>query len=80
MVDFVDVVLTDAGRNKTAVTLAIREVTATETILELVDLARAKHLTDSAPCVVVPNVPIDVGERVKASLEKAGAAVELKPA
>jgi ribosomal protein L7/L12 len=80
MGDFVDVVLTDAGRNKTAVILAIREVTTTETILVLVDLATAKRLTDSTPCVVVPNVPFDVGERVKASLEKAGAAVELKPA
>ena len=80
MADFVDVVLTDAGRNKTAVILAIREVTTTETILELVDLATAKRLTDSTPCVVVPNVPSEVGERVKASLEKAGAAVELKPA
>jgi ribosomal protein L7/L12 len=80
MGDFVDVVLTNAGRNKTAVILAIREVTTTETILGLVDLATAKRLTDSTPCVVVPNAPFDVGERVKASLEKAGAAVELKPA
>jgi ribosomal protein L7/L12 len=80
MGDFVDVVLTNAGRHKTAVILACREATTTETILELVDLAAAKRLTDSTPCVVVPNVPFDLRERVKASLEKAGATVELKPA
>jgi len=80
MGDFVDVVLVDAGRNKTGVILAIREVTTTETIVELVDLAMAKRLTDSTPCVVVPNVPFDVAERVKASLEKVGATVELQPA
>jgi hypothetical protein len=28
----------------------------------------------------VPNVPLAVGERIKATLERAGAAVELKPA
>jgi ribosomal protein L7/L12 len=46
----------------------------------MVDLAMAKQLTDSPPCVVVPNVPVPAGERIKATLEAAGATVELKPA
>lgn len=77
---FVDVVLVQAGPKKTDVILALREITTTETILETIDLARAKRLTDTTPCVVAPNLPLEVGERVKARLEKAGATVELKPA
>ena len=80
MAEFVDVVLVNAGTNKTNVIRALREVGTKEPVVELVDLFMAKRLVDHAPCVVVPNVPFDVGERVKASLERAGAAVDLKPA
>jgi ribosomal protein L7/L12 len=79
MVDIVDVVLVDAGLDKTGVIPALREVTIVETtIVNVVDLATAKRLTDTVPCVAVPNVPRDVGARVKASLEAAGATVELR--
>jgi ribosomal protein L7/L12 len=77
---FVDVVLVQAGKKKINVIQALREVTTRETVLEMLDLARAKHLVDATPSVVAPNVPSEVGERVKAKLEKEGATVELKPA
>jgi len=80
MAEIVDVVLVDAGTNATGVILALREVTTAEPVLEMVDLQMARRLVDNPPCVVAPNVPVDVGERVKASLERAGAIVELKPA
>jgi len=76
----VDVVLLQVGKKKTDVILALREVTAKETTIKIIDLAMAKQLTDATPCVVVPNVPLEVGDRVKVRLEKAGATVELKPA
>jgi ribosomal protein L7/L12 len=77
-VDMVDVILVDAGMKKTDVIMALREVTTTEAIIELIDLGMAKRFTESTPCVVVPNVPSGVADRVKESLEKAGATVELK--
>jgi len=77
---FVDVVLVQAGNKKTQVILALREATTKETTVKMVDLAMAKQLTDATPCVVVPNVPLAVGERIKTALERAGATVELKPA
>jgi ribosomal protein L7/L12 len=80
MAQIVDVVLVDPGANATGVILALREVTAKESVLEMVDLQMARRLVDNPPCVVAPNVPLEVGERVKASLEQAGATVELKPA
>jgi transposase-like protein len=73
---FVDVVLVQAGRKPIDVVLALREATTSETSLQMLDLATAKRLTDSPPCVVVPNVLAEVGERIKARLEKAGATVE----
>ena len=77
---FVDVVLVQAGKKEIDVIMALREITTKESVLEMMDLARAKQLIKSAPSVVAPNVSSDVGERVKARLEKAGATVELKPA
>jgi ribosomal protein L7/L12 len=77
---FVDVVLVQAGKKQINVIQALREVSSTENTIKLLDLATAKRLTDTTPCVVVPNVPSEVGERVKVRLEKAGATVELKPA
>jgi ribosomal protein L7/L12 len=80
MAEIVDVVLVDAGKNTTDVVLALREVTTKEPVVELMDLQMAKRRVDSTPCVVVPNVPLDVGDRIKERLERAGATVELKPA
>ncbi|MBN1535555.1 MAG: ribosomal protein L7/L12 [Anaerolineales bacterium] len=77
---FVDVVLVDAGKNKINVIQALRNISAKESVLEMLDLARAKQLVDSAPCIVAPNVNSEVGERVKLTLEKAGATVKLKAA
>jgi ribosomal protein L7/L12 len=80
MAEIVDVVLVDAGARTTDVILALREVTTREPVVELMDLQMAKRRVDSMPCVVVPNVPLDVGDRIKERLEQAGATVELKPA
>jgi len=80
MVEIVDVVLADAGTNKTNVILALREVTGKEPVVALMDLRQALRCVDHTPCVAVPNVPQDAGERIKASLEQAGATVELRPA
>jgi len=79
-ISFVDAVLVEAGEKKINVITALREITTKETALEMLDLARAKQLTDATPCIVASNVTLEVGERVKARLEKAGATVELKPA
>jgi ribosomal protein L7/L12 len=80
MTDFVDVVLVDSGSNKTGVIMALRQATSKETIVEVMDLGVAKRFVESPPCVVVPNVPTEVGQRLQAGIEKAGATVELKPA
>ncbi len=77
---FVDVVLVQTGKKPINVIQALREISTNEATIKMIDLATAKRLTDVTPSVVVPNVPSDVGERVKARLEKAGATVELKPA
>jgi large subunit ribosomal protein L7/L12 len=79
-ISFVDVILVDAGKNSIKVIQALREATSKEKALDLLDLARAKQLVEAAPCIVAANVTSEVGERVKAVLEKAGAAVELKAA
>jgi large subunit ribosomal protein L7/L12 len=77
---FVDVVLVQAGKDTINVIQALREITTRETVLEMLDLATAKRLVEATPCVAARNVALEVGERVKARLEKAGATVELKPA
>jgi ribosomal protein L7/L12 len=79
-ISFVDVVLVEAGKKKTDVTMALREITTKEPALELMDLATASRLTRATPCIVAPNVSSEAGERIKARLEKAGATVQLKPA
>jgi len=76
---FVDVVLVQAGRNRTDVIRVLRDVSYDEPTIKQIELARAVQLADSTPCVVIPDVPYEVGERVKAKLEKTGAAAELKP-
>ena len=77
---FVDVVLVQTGKKPIDVIHALREVSTKGTTLKMFDLATAKRLTETPPCVVVSNVSLEVGERFKAALEKAGATVELKPA
>ena len=79
-IQFFDVVLVSSGKDKIKTIQALRQAITSESVLEMVDLARAKRLVDSAPCVVAPNITQDVAERVKQALEKAGALVELKSA
>jgi Ribosomal protein L7/L12 C-terminal domain len=77
---FMDVVLVHPGKKLNDVVMTLMRATTTEPIIKTLDLAMAKRLAEQAPSIVVPNVPLDVAERVKAKLEKAGATVELKPA
>jgi hypothetical protein len=42
-----------------------------------IDLSHAVRLVDAAPCVVVPRVTMDVGERLMLLLVKEGALAEL---
>ena len=66
-----DVVLTDIGANKLAVIKAVKEITG-------LGLGEAKTLVESAPKTVKEAVAKDEAEKMKASIEAAGAKVELK--
>ena len=66
-----DVVLTDVGANKLAVIKAVKEITG-------LGLSEAKTLVESAPKTVKEAVAKDEAEKMKASIEAAGAKVELK--
>ena len=66
-----DVVLTKAGEQKIAVIKVVREVTDK-------GLQEAKQLVDSAPQVVKSGVSKTEADELKAKLETAGAAVEIK--
>ncbi len=66
-----DVVLKAAGANKLNV---VKEV---KNLLSL-GLKEAKDLVDGAPSVLKQGIPKEEAENIKASLEKAGAEVELK--
>lgn len=66
-----DVVLTKSGEQKIAVIKVIREVTNK-------GLQEAKQLVDSAPQTVKGGVPKAEADELKAKLEAAGAAVEIK--
>ncbi|MBI2446670.1 MAG: 50S ribosomal protein L7/L12 [Parcubacteria group bacterium] len=66
-----DVVLTKSGEQKIAVIKVIREVTSK-------GLQEAKQLVDSAPQVVKNGVSKTEADELKAKLEAAGAAVEIK--
>ncbi len=66
-----DVVLTDIGANKLAVIKAVKEITG-------LGLTEAKALVESAPKTVKEAVAKDEAEKMKASIEAAGAKVELK--
>ena len=66
-----DVVLTGAGDKKIQVIKVVRAVTG-------LGLKEAKDLVDGAPNAVKEGVAKEEAESVKAQLEEAGAAVELK--
>ena len=66
-----DVVLTGAGQQKIQVIKVVRAVTG-------LGLKEAKDLVDSAPKPVKEGVNQEEADSVKAQLEEAGAAVELK--
>lgn len=66
-----DVVITVVGDKKIPVIKAVRSVTE-------LGLKEAKDLVESAPAKVKEGIPKEEAEKVKASLEEAGATVELK--
>ncbi|MBO8406996.1 MAG: 50S ribosomal protein L7/L12 [Proteobacteria bacterium] len=66
-----DVVLSDVGANKLAVIKAVKDITG-------LGLGEAKALVESAPKAVKEGVAKDEAEKMKATLEAAGAKVELK--
>ena len=66
-----DVILTGAGDKKIQVIKVVRALTG-------LGLKEAKDLVDGAPNPVKEGVPQDEADQVKAQLEEAGAAVEIK--
>lgn len=66
-----DVVLKSAGASKLAVVKLVKELTG-------LGLKEAKELVDGAPNTVKEGISKDEAEGLKASLEEAGAEVELK--
>ncbi len=66
-----DVVLTNAGDKKIQAIKVVRAVTG-------LGLKEAKDLVDGAPNPVKEGVPQEEAEQIKAQLEEAGAAVEIK--
>jgi len=66
-----DVILADAGANKLAVIKAVKDITG-------LGLGEAKALVESAPKAVKEAVAKDEAEKMKATLEAAGAKVEMK--
>ncbi|NOS67555.1 MAG: 50S ribosomal protein L7/L12 [Candidatus Peribacteraceae bacterium] len=66
-----NVELTESGAQKIAVIKALREVTG-------LALGDAKAMVDGAPKMVKENVPKDEAEKMKKTLEAAGAKVTLK--
>lgn len=66
-----DVELTEAGASKIQVIRAVREATG-------LGLKEAKDLVDAAPNVIKEGLDKEAAEELKATLEEAGATVELK--
>ena len=66
-----DVILKAAGASKLAVVKLVKELTG-------LGLKEAKGLVDEAPSAIKEGVSKDEAEALKASLEEAGAEVELK--
>ena len=67
-----DVVLTDVGASKIGVIKAVRGVVSG------LGLADAKKLVESAPVALLEGVDKDAAEAAKATLEEAGAKIEVK--
>ena len=66
-----NVVLAEVGANKLAVIKAVKDITG-------LGLGEAKALVESAPKAVKEGVAKDEAEKLKATLEAAGAKVEMK--
>ena len=66
-----DVILSNAGAKKIGVIKVVREITG-------LGLKEAKALVDGAPETIKEGVAKEEAEAMKAKLEEAGAAVELK--
>ncbi|MBN2794992.1 MAG: 50S ribosomal protein L7/L12 [Clostridia bacterium] len=66
-----DVVLANAGAKKIGVIKVVRELTG-------LGLKEAKDLVDGAPSTIKEQVTKEEAEAMKAKLEEAGAAIELK--
>lgn len=66
-----DVVLSEVGANKLAVIKAVKDITG-------LGLGEAKALVEGAPKTVKEAVAKDEAEKLKATLEGAGAKVDLK--
>jgi len=66
-----DVILANAGAKKIGVIKVVREITG-------LGLKEAKGLVDEAPSAIKEGVAKEEAEALKAKLEEAGAAVELK--
>ncbi|WP_223521827.1 50S ribosomal protein L7/L12 [Pseudomonas sp. GL-B-19] len=66
-----NVMLLEAGEKKVNVIKAVRELTG-------LGLKEAKAVVDGAPAMVLEAVSKDAGDKAKATLEEAGAKVELK--
>ena len=66
-----DVILAEVGANKIAVIKEVRTITG-------LGLKDAKDLVEGAPKPVKQGVAKDEADKIKASLEKAGAKVEIK--
>ncbi len=65
------VVITEVGPNKMQVIKAVKEITG-------LGLKESKEIVDAVPKAVKENVPYADAEAMKATLEAAGAVVELK--
>ena len=66
-----NVMLSEAGEKKVNVIKAVRELTG-------LGLKEAKAVVDGAPAMVLEAVSKDAADKAKATLEEAGAKVELK--
>ena len=66
-----DVILTSAGASKINVIKVVRELTG-------LGLKEAKEVVDNAPKAIKEKVAKEEAEAIKAKLEEAGAAVEVK--
>ena len=66
-----EVTLREIGPNKINVIKAVREVTS-------LGLREAKELVESAPTAIREAIPRDEADGIRAKLEEAGAAVEIK--